>query len=150
MSWYLLASSEYKQDKKVSFVAKQTSARHVKEALRTSLILLQHAEFSAACLACFATLWCHPQKIANSIKPFDNSIQGRHGRFFACKTAPGVATSRAYHCCHHILFLKIQARPMSHRCYLLGRPYHLMLCILLKDLTKMRFCINSCLKGGVM
>ena len=50
----------------------------------------------------------------------------------------------------HVLFLKFQTRLRSHRCYLLGWPYHLMLCILLKDLTKMRFCINSCLKGGVM
>ena len=102
---------------------------------------------AGACLACFATLWCHPQKIANSIKPFDNSIQGRHVRFFPCKTAPGAVTSLLLPP-HSIS--KIQARPTSHRCYLLGQPYHLMPCILLKDLTKMRFCINSCLKGGVM
>ena len=51
MSWYLLASSKYKQDKKVSFVAKQTSARHVKEALPPSSFFSMQSSVLPASLA---------------------------------------------------------------------------------------------------
>ena len=50
--------------------------------------------------------------LSKKIKP-KKDLQGRHGRFFAGKTA---GTSKARRrCCRRVLFCKIQARPRSWR-----------------------------------